>query len=349
MNNQNEKCFYEKCDKNIFYILENKYYCGIHFKKKYNELYNSDIKNIKNILNINMFKLKKNINRYLEIDSIIQANIDKELKVVKILGSGCFGNVYEIINNNSGKRYALKYTSKNKKCIDLLHYEFQVYKKLWNSKNILEFFPKLITDYSLNKIFKYDSKNMYCYLLLEIFDKTLSSYIKDKSYLNLNPISKNEINNKIINQLISYFKCLHSLNLIYNDLKPDNIMLDNENNLKIIDFGLVTTFFNIKENKHKPKQKKSLIGNEKYASLDTLTGFSTSRRSDLECIGYLIIFLKNNKNDIFKASNRDKIILNKKNVFEYIQDDENTILYFKKIKEYNFDKKPNYDELINLF
>jgi len=43
---------------------------------------------------------------------------------------------------------------------------------------------------------------------------------------------------KFLGQLISAIKYLHSNKLIHRDIKMENIVLDNDNNIKLIDFGL---------------------------------------------------------------------------------------------------------------
>jgi 5'-AMP-activated protein kinase, catalytic alpha subunit len=35
---------------------------------------------------------------------------------------------------------------------------------------------------------------------------------------------------------------MHQLNIVHRDLKPENLLLDHENNIKIVDFGLSNTF-----------------------------------------------------------------------------------------------------------
>ena len=47
-----------------------------------------------------------------------------------------------------------------------------------------------------------------------------------------------ELASKIFQQLINAVEYMHTIGIAHRDIKPENILLDQEDNIKIIDFGL---------------------------------------------------------------------------------------------------------------
>lgn len=61
--------------------------------------------------------------------------------------------------------------------------------------------------------------------------------------------------------------------------------------LYIIDFGLAKKFLS-KDGTHIPyRENKNLTGTARYASINTHLGIEQARRDDLECIGYVVLYL----------------------------------------------------------
>ena len=87
----------------------------------------------------------------------------------------------------------------------------------------------------------------------------------------------------------------------------------------IIDFGLAKRYQDPKTHQHIPyKNGKSLTGTARYASVNTHMGVEQSRRDDLECICYVILYLlrgtlpwqgltAKNKNDKYKKIMSSKL------------------------------------------
>lgn len=70
---------------------------------------------------------------------------------------------------------------------------------------------------------------------------------------------------RFFRQIISGVEYLHKLNIVHRDLKPENLLLDSENNIKIVDFGL--------SNKYKDGQLlKTACGSPCYAAPEMIAG-----------------------------------------------------------------------------
>ena len=127
----------------------------------------------------------------------------------------------------------------------------------------------------------------------------------------------------------------------------------------IIDYGLAKLYKDQKKRTHIPfREGKKLTGTARYASIYTHQGFEQSRRDDLECLGYVLVYFA--KGGLpwqgIREGNADekynRILLKKKNTsieslcknlpVEFIQ-----YLYYT--RAIGFEDKPDYIRLKKLF
>ena len=173
-----------------------------------------------------MINDQENENKWIyTIQSLINFEIEEyhidNYKFIKKLGSGFEGNVYLYKN--------------------LINNEFIVFKIFQNYKN-----------YN-NELEIYNFLNFQYFIKKKIYLKFLNYYLIGLEYFNgidLRTILRNNLNFdkiKIIKQIIQCLSYLHSNDIIYCDLKPENILIDQNNHIKLIDFGLSIKNKNLKK------------------------------------------------------------------------------------------------------
>lgn len=99
-------------------------------------------------------------------------------------------------------------------------------------------------------------------------------------------IKKIKFNEKLtkfyVAEILMTLKHLHEHNVLYRDLKPRNILLDNEGHIKLIDFGLSKLNFD-QEDKHK-----IICGTPHYVSPEMLKGEKQVETLDYWSLGVVM-------------------------------------------------------------
>lgn len=89
---------------------------------------------------------------------------------------------------------------------------------------------------------------------------------------------------------------LHQLGYVHNDLKLDNIIVGHKDpqQIYLIDFGLTCRYLEDDGSHTKKKYIEKFSGNFLFASLNSCRGNNKSRRDDVQCAMYIMVYLLNN-------------------------------------------------------
>ena len=140
------------------------------------------------------------------------------------LGSGAYGRVYLVKNNETKEEYALKVIEKKKllnfygNC-DIIHNEIKIHSKL-EHPNIIRLYSMSENEREIKILMEY-AKNGNLYQLITKNKKGFSENIAFQYFI------------QVVNAV--YF--LHENQIIHRDIKPENLLIGENNTIKLCDFG----------------------------------------------------------------------------------------------------------------
>ena len=256
------------------------------------------------IQNLLLNHYKKNFKLYYDKSKEIKSK-DEIIKYIKyddkILGKGAFGICYKFraIDKNDMNFYAGKIIEKKEIVVNQknsLKDEIYIQKEFKDNPKVVR-----VKDY-----FE-DEDNVY--IILELCkNKSLLDYL----YKRGGRLTEIEVKCYIF-QLLQGLKCLHKKGVIHRDLKPNNLLLDYKNELKIGDFGLVVKLKNNKE------RITDVCGTYNYMAPEIFEnkGKGYSFEVDIWSVGIIMYQLLTGKLP-FDGENRDEI---KKNILGFQPED----------------------------
>jgi len=270
--------------------------------------------------------------------------------ITKYISSGSFGDVFCAKHKTTNKEVALKIPIKTeeKNGENCLLREAKIYSLLNKDRSELDNYGianiKVIKNKELNKKI----------IVMDLLGPSLESILKIRKKLRLQTIILLAI------QIIDILRFIHDKGYIHRDIKPDNFVLDtiNGNKLYCIDFGLAKKYIKNDGSHISFKNTDKFCGTARYASIAAHKGYEHSRKDDLESVGYLLIYLYRGKLPWQNLKHKDKkkrynMIMKQK---ESISEEElcqqlprEFLVYFKHIKTLDFDERPRYQALINMF
>ncbi len=131
------------------------------------------------------------------------------------------------------------------------------------------------------KVHQLKRKRSYLYYVTEFLEgRSLAQWILDNSHPDLEQIRD------IVSQIIKGLRAFHRREMVHQDIKPENIMIDKHGVVKIIDFGS-TQVAGLKE-VYTPVKQRHIQGTANYIAPELFDGFEGTPRSDMYSLGVTI-------------------------------------------------------------
>lgn len=189
---------------------------------------------------------------------------------MKLIGKGAFGKVYLTMHRKTGKIYAMKCIRKDV-VIDQDFFESLKLEKdiLYNVEH-----PFIV---SMDFVFQNDFR---IYFIMD--------FIKGgELYRHLSRMKRfsEEETRFMIAQIALALGHLHKKNILYRDLKPENVLFNEDGYLKLADFGLA------KMTQSKKDQSNSFCGTPEYLSPEMIIGNGHDHTVDWWTLGILLFEL----------------------------------------------------------
>ena len=279
--------------------------------------------------------------------------INNQYVIGKQLGKGSFGEIYMGFDKNeTTKLVAIKlekldndpHKNDANKDIRLLPLESNIYRYLYEPNK------------GIPAIYWSGIQDDYNVLVIEMLGPNLENLF---NLCHRNFSLKTTV--MIAQEIIKRIQYVHSRGVVHRDIKPENFLIGlNSNEVYIIDFGLCKMFKNSDNTHITQTQHKKLVGTVRYASLNCHQGNETSRRDDMESIGYMLIyFLKGtlpwqglgpkgiNRDEKYQMIHSCKQNTTSEQLCQGLPKEFR--LYMEHVKSLGFNEKPNYNYLYNLF
>ncbi|XP_024250852.1 mitogen-activated protein kinase 15 [Oncorhynchus tshawytscha] len=168
----------------------------------------------------------------------VEDHISMKYEIQRRLGKGAYGIVWKAVDRQTGEVVAVKKifdAFRNRTDAQRTFREIMFLQEFGDHANIIKL---------LNVIRAQNDNDIY--LVFEYMDTDLHAVIKKGNLL------KDIHKRYVMHQLLKATKYMHSGNVIHRDQKPSNILLDTDCFVKLCDFGLARSLYQIQEDAGNP-------------------------------------------------------------------------------------------------
>ncbi len=191
-------------------------------------------------------------------------------QIVRVIKSGSRSHIYLAVDQQSGERVVIKAPSVDMQASPAALERFLL--EEWIARRINS--PHVLKPCSQTR------QRNYIYVVTEYVEgQTLSQWLIDNPKPDLPTVRG------ILEQIAKGLQAFHRLEMVYQDLKPDNVMIDSVGTVKIIEFG-ATRVAGLEE-VDTPIEQINLLGAALYAAPEYFLGERGTQRSDLYSLGVI--------------------------------------------------------------
>jgi len=189
-------------------------------------------------------------------------------RIIEELGKGGMGKVYKALDTEINEKIALKLIkpeiASDPKTIERFRSELKFARKI-RHKNVCQM-------YDLNK-----EAGAYYITMEYVSGEDLKSFIRRAKRLDVGTAVS------VARDVCGGLAEAHRLGVIHRDLKPQNIMIDEEGNARIMDFGIARSL-----EAEGITAEGAMIGTPEYMSPEQVDGMETDARSDIYSMGVIL-------------------------------------------------------------
>lgn len=195
--------------------------------------------------------------------------LDKRYQLDALVGVGGMANVYKATDMDSGKEVAVKMLKSECLSNDELVRRFKNESKAISILN----HPNIV------KVWDVSSYDGVPYIVMEYIDGiTLKEYLNQRH----GPLTWKEVVH-FISKILSALEHAHSKGVVHRDIKPQNIMLLADGNIKVMDFGIARFS---RSQSYTVSDK--AIGSVHYISPEQAKGDPTDATADIYSVGIMM-------------------------------------------------------------